>query len=184
MEKEEIIELLSSTLRDIREEIMETNDTSSGWETIVGIYENAIVKAHETRFFSLKDVCRIYLEFRSDWTTEIFKKLELAAKQTEEHFTDILEKYIKNNTQNSSKTLEEMVKKIVSYDDIFEEFINYILAEEKFETKNPLVVSEYTAQKLFEEYNLNVLGAYNYLIYLREDNEAALADLEAKLPRK
>jgi len=184
MEKEEIIELLSNTLRDVKEEIKETNDTGRGWETIIGIIDDAIIKAHETRFFSLKDVCRIYLEFRSDWTSEIFKKLELATAQTEEHFTDILEKYITNNTQNSTKTIEEMVKKIVSYDDVFEEFINYILAEKEFETNNPLVVSGYTAQKLFDEYKLNALGAYNYLIYLMEDNEAALADLKAKLPRK
>ena len=42
----------------------------------------------------------------------------------------------------------------------------------------------YYASKLVEEFPLSQLGAYNYLIYLREDPEHALANLKAGLPKK
>lgn len=42
----------------------------------------------------------------------------------------------------------------------------------------------YTAEFLSKEYNLSPLGAYNYLVYLIEDPERALADLKAGLPTK
>ena len=38
--------------------------------------------------------------------------------------------------------------------------------------------------KLVEDFSLSPLGAYNYLIYLRENPQNALADLKAGLPRK
>ena len=37
---------------------------------------------------------------------------------------------------------------------------------------------------LSKEYYLSPLGAYNYLVYLIEDPERALADLKAGLPTK
>ena len=42
----------------------------------------------------------------------------------------------------------------------------------------------YTAETLHRDYNLSPLGAYNYLVYLKEDPNNALTDLKAGLPRK
>lgn len=42
----------------------------------------------------------------------------------------------------------------------------------------------YTAKTLHERFPLSELGAYNYLIYLRESPEEAIKDLEKGLPRK
>ena len=44
--------------------------------------------------------------------------------------------------------------------------------------------SGYYASKLVEDFPLSPLGAYNYLIYLREDPQNAIADLKAGLPIK
>jgi hypothetical protein len=49
---------------------------------------------------------------------------------------------------------------------------------------NPIKVEGFTACQLATNYPLSPLGAYNYLIYLREMPVQALADLEAGLPRK
>ena len=51
-------------------------------------------------------------------------------------------------------------------------------------TPNPIKVEGLTAQHLATNYPLSALGAYNYLIYLREMPEIALADLKAGLPTR
>lgn len=51
-------------------------------------------------------------------------------------------------------------------------------------TPNPIKVEGFTAQHLATNYPLSALGAYNYLIYLREMPEKALADLKAGLPTR
>lgn len=71
--------------------------------------------------------------------------------------------------------------KLHKYGDIFNEFYYYVLRE-SFE--DGVVESGYYASKLVEDFSLSPLGAYNYLIYLREDPQNALADLKAGLPRK
>ena len=45
-------------------------------------------------------------------------------------------------------------------------------------------VQGYSAQQLFETTYLDVLGGFNYLIYLKRKPKEALADLKAGLPRK
>ena len=57
----------------------------------------------------------------------------------------------------------------------------YIMDDEMF-THNPIKDEEFTAQNLATNYPLSALGSYNYLIYLREIPEKALADLKAGLP--
>lgn len=51
-------------------------------------------------------------------------------------------------------------------------------------TPNPIKAEGFTAQHLATNYPLSALGAYNYLIYLREMPEKALADLKAGLPTR
>lgn len=51
-------------------------------------------------------------------------------------------------------------------------------------TPNPIKVEGFTAQYLATNYPLSALGAYNYLIYLREMPGKALADLKAGLPTR
>ena len=75
------------------------------------------------------------------------------------------------------------MKKIARHADIRKEFYLYIMDDEVF-TPNPIKVEGFTAQHLVTNYPLSVLGAYNYLIYLREIPEKALADLKAGLPTK
>jgi hypothetical protein len=78
-----------------------------------------------------------------------------------------------------------MVNQLARHEDIFEEFFNFIRIK-KMQQKDgtKVLVCGYTAEKLMAEYNLSELGAYNYLVYLREEPKQALADLKAGLPRK
>ena len=53
-----------------------------------------------------------------------------------------------------------------------------------FNDNKPIEVEGYTAKSIFDNYPLSELGAYNYLIYLRETPQEALLDLKKGLPRK
>lgn len=98
---------------------------------------------------------------------------------------DMAVRYIVNNYKYSKKRAEKMVMQMASHIDIFEEFLNYMRIR-KFRKKDrsQTQVEGYTAERLCNEFNLSPLGAYNYLIYLKENPNQALADLKSGLPRK
>ncbi|MBQ9658785.1 MAG: hypothetical protein IJV31_08485 [Clostridia bacterium] len=89
MEKEKIIKTLKDTLNRIKEERNKTQTNSSGWESIISIYEKAIIDAENNIYFSISDATRIYLEFNSDYTSNIFKIMEFADKEVENYFNSL-----------------------------------------------------------------------------------------------
>ena len=66
--------------------------------------------------------------------------------------------------------------------DLYFEFSEFVETEQF--VRNGIKVEGYTAEDLYNTGKLSVLGAYNFLIYLREDPKNALADLKVGLPRK
>lgn len=105
-----------------------------------------------------------------EWTANSFYKIGIT-------------EYILHHMKLSQTRAEKSYEKIARHADIRKEFYQYIMDDEEF-TPNPIKVEGYTAQHLATNYPLSVLGAYNYLIYLREMPEKALADLKAGLPTK
>ena len=89
--------------------------------------------------------------------------------------------YLSFYTNCSDMRKQAILDKLHKYGDIFNEFYYYVL-KETFE--DGVIEHGYYASKLVEEFPLSPLGAYNYLIYLREDPEHALANLKAGLPKK
>ena len=69
------------------------------------------------------------------------------------------------------------------FSDIYNEFIEYITFG-IIDENNCIKVNGYDVNKLLKTTYLSPLGAYNYLIYLRENPKEALADLKKGLPRK
>lgn len=75
--------------------------------------------------------------------------------------------------------------KLRAFPDICAEFENGLKSTPfLFPRENAVTVCGYCAEELNRSYPLSVLGAYNYLIYLREHPEEAIADLKKGLPRK
>ena len=105
-----------------------------------------------------------------EWTANSFYKIGIA-------------EYILHHMKLSQTRAEKSYEKIARYADIRKEFYQYIMDDEVF-TPNPIKVEGFTAQHLATNYPLSALGAYNYLIYLREMPEKALADLKAGLPTR
>lgn len=93
----------------------------------------------------------------------------------------IIKKYLREKYFLNEYRSEQEYQGLHKYSDIEQEFVNYIL-----DIKNDndfITVEGYTAKKLCEQYPLSILGAYNYLIYLRENKNEALINLENGLPR-
>lgn len=75
-------------------------------------------------------------------------------------------------------------QKLLAHKDIFDEFVLVATSGKYAEQSSAVVVEGLTAETLNSSYPLSLLGAYNYLIYLRESPKEALEDLKKGLPRK
>lgn len=98
---------------------------------------------------------------------------------------DILCRHLQEKYWYSEEQAKESIERMAKHKDIFDEFFNHVRIG-KFRGKDhkQIEVHGHTAEQLHLHYNLSPLGAYNYLVYLRDDPEQAVADLEAGLPRK
>lgn len=135
--------------------------------------EIPVSKADAERIISDASVIDELLSFAKtqiEWTADSFYKIGIT-------------EYILQHTKFSQTRAEKSYEKIAQYADIRKEFYQYIMDDEVF-TSNPIKVEGFTAQQLKDIYSFSPLGAYNYLIYLREMPEKALADLKAGLPTK
>lgn len=94
----------------------------------------------------------------------------------------IIKKFIKKENNLNEYRATQEYQEIHKFSDIEEEFVFYIENGWKEETKL-LKVEGYHAKQLFENYSLSILGAYNYLVYLREDPVHAIDFLNKGLPR-
>ena len=90
--------------------------------------------------------------------------------------------YLLSKGSLSERRADMAISKLERHKDIYLEFAEYV-ANDAFPQAG-LSVAGYTAAFLNQNYPLSPLGAYNYLIYLREMPQKALEDLKAGLPRK
>lgn len=76
------------------------------------------------------------------------------------------------------------LKKLQTHQDIYDEFV-LVATTKKYTSKDRAITIEgLTAEKLNSDFPLSVIGAYNFLIYLRENPKEALEDLKKGLPRR
>lgn len=91
---------------------------------------------------------------------------------------------LKTEFRMSEKRAVLAVQKLLAYKDIYDEFVLVSTSGKFTKGSSAVAVEGYTAEMLNSNYPLSVLGAYNYLIYLRETPKEALEDLKKGLPRK
>lgn len=95
---------------------------------------------------------------------------------------EIILDYLMNKCKMSEKQAKENLGKLRRHEDIYTELVYYISHNDFKE--NPICIEGYSAEQLYKTTRLEIIGAYNYLIYLREKPEEALRDLNAGLPVK
>lgn len=93
----------------------------------------------------------------------------------------IIKKYLIEKAGLNDYRAEQEYLGLHRYKDIEQEFVDYIL--NAHEEKQYIEEEGFTADMLHKQYPLSVLGAYNYLIYLRENPKEALMNLKKGLPR-
>lgn len=174
----EIVTLLNETLSSIKA----VADEQPGWQSITAIYETAITKAKNNKYCSVQDATSIFLEFNKDNSSDRFKLLNTVATKTENYFIALLHSYLERHI--NEHRLEAKIKDFSKYPDIYEDVINYILAGEQFCKTTPVKINGFTVEQLTKETRLTPLGAFNYLVYLREQPDEALKHLKTGLPTK
>lgn len=114
----------------------------------------------------------------------LFSRMETATYEYHPYDKTLVEAMKKRFEMNQKVALTSLIK-LEKYREIYEEFVAGMKGESfVFPTDNAITVEGYTAQMLFEKFPLSELGAYNYLIYLKEVPAEALEDLKKGLPRK
>lgn len=111
---------------------------------------------------------------------------ELENMSYEHHDLDpFLVEQMQNLFDLTLKRTVDSLCKLQKQEDIYKEFTQVVRFKGRMMPSDHCVIVEgYSAEMLTEQYPLSVLGAYNYLIYLRENPEEALSDLKKGLPRK
>jgi len=118
-----------------------------------------------------------------EYAKETLNRKYLATKGNSKE--EMLCRYIEQKYGYSEKRSRAMVGQMLPYNDIFGEFFNYAYVGEFCkEDRSQTKICGYTAEVLNRDFNLSPLGAYNFLVYLKEEPKRAIADLKAGLPRR
>ena len=118
-----------------------------------------------------------------EYAKETLNRRYLATKGNSKE--EMLCRYIQQTYGYSEKRSRAMVDQMLPYNDIFEEFFNYACVG-RFckKDKSQTEICGYTAEVLNRDFKLSPLGAYNFLVYLKEEPKRAIADLKAGLLRR
>lgn len=101
-----------------------------------------------------------------------------------EYYVDrYLLEYMQFDRGMSEKRAKETLEKLDRHEDIKNELYDTLI-NEAFPVSTRLVVCGYKAEDIWKTQKLSILGVYNYLIYLRENEKEALENLKAGLPKK
>ena len=82
----------------------------------------------------------------------------------------------------SDEVASEMLENLKSQKDIYREFL-YWFQNKTFPNKPYVVIDGYTAQGLFEKFDLKEIGAFNLMVSLRTDHDETLEYIKQGLPR-
>lgn len=194
MVKAELLKWYASIEKDKMPRYIEISDANESQIFFNGCWQNVIyvwsilfdgknwkyVETDSDRgyVFDLKSFCSE--NEAVEYAKDILNKKILASKGNSRF--EMLQRYIQQKYGYSDKRASSMLNQMILYDDIFEEFFNYARVG-KFckKDKTQTQVCGYTAETLHCDYNLSPLGAYNYLVYLKEDPNNALTDLKELL---
>lgn len=88
MNKQELTTLLNDTLKTIRSEA----DEKHGWQAIIKMYENALRCLPDDKCFSVSDASRIYLDFNSNYSSDIFKLMNETSLAVDQYHEKEFEK--------------------------------------------------------------------------------------------
>ena len=90
--------------------------------------------------------------------------------------------YFTKELQCSEEVASAMLDNLKSQEDIYREFL-YWFQHKAFPNESYVVIDGYTAQGLFERFDIMEIGAFNLMVSLRTDHDEALEYINQGLPR-
>ena len=91
--------------------------------------------------------------------------------------------YLLTELQQSERIAKRNATKLCKYEDIKEEFLNWVDTQEF--SNSGLVIEGYSAKKISELAPfMNGVGVYNFMVTLRDNPELARETIAAGFPRK
>lgn len=190
MTKKELLKWYASIEKDKMPRYIEISDANESqiffnecWQNVIYVWSVLFdgknwkyVETDSDRgyVFDLKSFCSE--NEAVEYAKDILNKKILASKGNSRF--EMLQRYIQQKYGYSDKRARSILNQMILYDDIFEEFFNYARAGKFCKNDNTQTqVCGYTAETLHRDYNLSPLGAYNYLVYLKENHDNALINL-------
>lgn len=150
------------------------------WE-INAVYRNAQIIIVGEREHS--EIGIIYPEDRKLNFLPLLSEIETATYRYNNCDKQVLS-ILMDEYEMTEKNAVITVKGLQAHPDIYEEFVIAITTGKYADDSVAVRVEGFTAKALNTNYPLSPLGAYNYLVYLREAPKDALEDLKKGLPRK
>ena len=95
---------------------------------------------------------------------------------------EMIVEYLCKECDMSENRAKSVIRGLGKHKEVYYEFASYV--KNRQFPQDAFAVEGYTAEQLHNNYPLSVVGAYNFLVYLLEEPQEALADLKAGLPRK
>ncbi len=171
----------TTSFDDIESFLHAYDDDDFGRWTLTAIYQN-----FEVVLSGEKDKTVVSVSYPKDVKVNLLPLLsgiEATTYRYNSYDKKIL-KILKNEFRMTDKRAVLTIQKLQTHSDIYNEFV-LVLTTGKYTNKSAAIIAEgFTAEKLNTDYPLSLLGAYNYLIYLREFPKEALEDLKKGLPKK
>jgi len=156
------------------------NDDFGRW-TLNVIYQNVEVAISGER--DTAEIGASYPKERKLNLLPLLSEIESATYEFNSCDKQVLE-MLESEFGMSKKRAVLAIQKLLAHKDIYNEFVE-VATEGKYKEESLSVsVEGFNAEMLNSNYPLSLLGAYNYLIYLREYPKEALDDLKKGLPRK
>ena len=120
------------------------------------------------------------IESAPEWFPGLFQSYIVLKEKERE---DAVLEYCKTECGMNTVVAQAIYSDLLTQEDILNELYFYI-THRRFKTFFPIKEYGYTAQDITQTTYLTPMGAYNYLISLRNNPEKALNDLKKGLPRK
>ncbi len=120
------------------------------------------------------------LTLMEQWLADV-KFLKIQMKQLPEKLP-LITAYLKKEYSYTDKKAADAVEYLMQAREIAVEFVYYIEHGKFISEKYASIFYGYTAKQLYQETFLSLLGAFNYMIYLKKKPLEALSNLRKGLP--
>lgn len=156
------------------------NDDFGRW-TVTTMYQNIEVTVSGEK--EKTEIGASYSKDRKLNLLPLLNSVEITSYEYNRYDKKILN-ILKSEFRMTDKRAVLAIQKLQTYQEIYDEFVLVSTTGKYANKSSAIIVEGFTAEKLNTDYPLSLIGAYNYLIYLKEAPQKALEDLRKGLPRK